>query len=119
MKPTHIPPSPVHFLSAFVTVLLDWVWLALELPATLTGPGLILVSLALGLLGFLVVLLIERYVVGQSWGSAAARDLAMGVTAGVPYPVVGMVMGGPLLIWVGLHEAGKSLPPSKESDTQV
>jgi len=93
---------PVHLLSAFVTILLDWLWTVFELPATLTGVGLIFTSLALGLLCSVIVCLVQRFVDNDDWGAAAAKGLVMGVVAGVPYPVMGTVVGGPLLAWSGI-----------------
>ncbi len=93
----------IHFLSAFITVVLDWLWLTFELPATLTGIGLVLTSVALGLLCFIIVMLIQRFVADDDWGAAAAKGLVMGVVAGVPYPVIGTVVGAPLAGWSGIQ----------------
>ncbi len=41
-----------------------------------------------------------------------AKGVAMGVIAGVPFPVTGTAFGVPLLAWAGLHEWIK-LPPRK------
>ena len=41
MKSISVPQPPVHVLSAFVTIVLDWLWFMIEIPATGTGVGLI------------------------------------------------------------------------------
>ncbi len=103
MKSTKaVPASPIHGLGALVTLTLDWLWLGVELPATLTGPGLLLVSMISGLICTIAVTLIQRYLAGEAWGAAGAKGLAMGILAGVPYPITGTIVGVPLLAWSGL-----------------
>lgn len=92
----------IHFLSAFVTVVLDWLWLTFELPATLSGVGLVLTGIGLGVLCSIIVTLIQHFVADDEWGAAAAKGMVMGVVAGVPYPVVSTVIGVPLLAWSGI-----------------
>jgi hypothetical protein len=64
---------------------------------------LVFTSIGLGMLSFIIVLLIQRFVAGDGWGAAVAKGMAMGVVAGVPYPVVGPVVGSPLLAWSGIR----------------
>ena len=104
MKPASeaLSASPIHGLGALVTLTLDWLWLGVELPATLTGPGLLLVSMISGVICTAAVTLIQRYLAGEAWGAAGAKGLAMGILAGVPYPITGTIAGLPLLAWSGL-----------------
>ncbi len=99
---SRIPEPPIHMLSALVTLLLDWLWLELELPATLSVvglPALLPLSLALGAVCWLAVTLLQRFVSGEDWGPAAAKGLAMGIMAGVPYPVLGTLAGAGAGAW--------------------
>ncbi len=105
----------IHFLSAFITVILDWLWLTFELPATLSGVGLVLTGTSLGLLCFIIVMLIQHFVDGDNWGTAAAKGLVMGVVAGVPYPVIGTAVGAPLAGWSGIQALGDLKTISKSS----
>lgn len=117
---TSIPPTPIHPLSAFVTIVIDWLWSMVEIPATLSVAGLIallpimLVSMATC---FVPVLLVQRFVSRDDWGASLAKGVAMGIAAGVPYPVIGTISGGALLAWAGVHEiemvARKYLPNPK------
>jgi len=59
------------------------------------------------------VTLIQHFLAGESWGRAAAKGVAMGIVAGVPYPVFGTVVGGPLAAWAGIREIEKFLPKGK------
>jgi len=93
----------IHFLSAFITVVLDRLWLTFELPTTFSGVGLVLTSVALGLLCFIIVTLTQRFVADDGWVAAAAKGLVMGVVAGVPYPVIGTTVGAPLAGWSGIQ----------------
>jgi hypothetical protein len=101
-----VPAPPVHPLGAFVTVVLDWVWASLEIPSTISIallPTLIPLSLVLGLLCLVSVAMIQKFVSNDSWSASIAKGLVMGIAAGVPYPVVGTMVGGPLLIWSGIR----------------
>jgi hypothetical protein len=117
---TSIPPTPVHPLSAFVTIVIDSLWFIVEAPATLSVVGLVallpimLVSIAMC---FVSVLLVQRFVSHDDWGASVAKGVVMGIAAGVPYPVVGTFVGSVLLAWAGVHKievvASKYLPNSK------
>lgn len=105
---TIIPPTPVHPLSAFVTIVIDWLWFLVEAPATLSVVGLVallpimLLSFALC---FVSVLLVQRYVSHDDWGASIAIGVVLGIAAGVPYPVIGTFFGIVLLGWAGVHKA--------------
>ncbi len=96
-----IPAPPIHPLAALITVVLDNVFGVLEF----VDPLFILfTSLIVGACGTLSTKLIQRYLVGDGWGKAAAKGVAMGIIAGVPFSVTGTALGVPLLAWAGLHE---------------
>ena len=113
-----IPDSPVHPLSAFVTIVLDWLWSAAELPlaASIVGiPAIIPLSFGIGALCWLATALVQKFVSHDTWGASIAKGLVLGIAAGVPYPVTGTVVGAPLLIWSGVHTIQKWLlrPPQE------
>ncbi|HID51284.1 MAG TPA: hypothetical protein EYP41_04500 [Anaerolineae bacterium] len=117
---TSIWPTQVHPLSAFVTIVIDWLWFMVEAPATLSVVGLVallpimLVSMAIC---FVPVLLVQRFVSHDDWRASIAKGVVMGIVAGVPYPVIGTIFGGTLLGWAGLHKieevASKYFPNPK------
>lgn len=117
---TSIPPTPIHPLSAFVTIVIDWLWFVVEAPATLSVVGLVallpimLVSITMC---FVSVLLVQRFVSRDDWGASIAKGVVMGIAAGVPYPVIGTILGSTLLGWAGIHKieviASKYLPNPK------
>lgn len=102
-----IPPSPVHPLSSLVTIVLDLLWTGTELGATLSivaAPGIIPLICTCAAACFFSVTLIQHYVDHDAWGPAIAKAIAMGIMAGVPYPVVGTSAGSVLLGWAGVHK---------------
>ena len=108
-----IPPPPVHPLSALVTVVLDNVFGVLEFVDPLV---ILFTSVIVAGAGTLCTTLVQRYLAKDSWGKAIAKGLAMGIIAGVPFPVTGTAIGVPLLAWAGLHEWIK-LPQSRPRPT--
>ena len=101
-----IPESPIHPLSAFVTIVLDGLWSIPEfaVTASIVGlPVLLILILSLFFVCFLTVLLIQRFVAHDSWGASAAKGVAMGIAAAVPYAIIGTVAGALLLIWAGVY----------------
>ena len=105
--PENTNQPPIHFLAALVTIALDWVWFFIEGIETLSGFGLAALlptMLTLGMLNFATVALVQHYVAGERWGSSIAKGMVFGIIAGLPYPVVGTVVGTPLLIWAGIHQ---------------
>ena len=96
-----VSAPPIHPLAALVTVALDGVFGVIEIANPLT---LLFTCLGVGLLGLASTLLTQRYLARDDWGTAAAKGLAMGIFAGVPYPVTGTAIGVPLLVWAGLHQ---------------
>jgi hypothetical protein len=110
-----IGPTTFHPLSAWITILLDLLWLAIEIPETLSVVGLALLlptSVFVGLLCFAAVTAVQRFLAGDPWGAAAAKGLVLGIAAGLPYPVVGTAAGVSLLAWARLSGGQKSLPSS-------
>ena len=102
-----IPAPPVYPLAALVTVVLDNVFGVLELVDPLV---ILFTSVIVAFFGTLSVTLIQRYLAKDGWGKAIAKGLAMGIIAGVPFPVTGTAVGVPLLAWAGLHEWIKLRP---------
>src|SRR5271157_937731 len=96
-----IPASPIHPLSALVTVILDNLF---DLPE-LAGPEVWMITSPLvGGLCFVATTLVQRYLAKDEWGPAVAKGLVMGIVAGVPFSVTGTATGGMFLAWAGLHQ---------------
>lgn len=102
-----IPPPPVYPLAALVTVVLDNVFGVLEIVDPL---AILFTSLIVAFFGTLSTTLIQRYLARDGWGKSLAKGLAMGIIAGVPFPVTGTAIGIPLLAWAGLHQWIKVRP---------
>lgn len=96
-----IPAPPIHPLAALSTIALDGVLGIFEI---LDPLMLLFISTGIGFVGFLATLFIQRYISKDEWGVAVAKGLAMGIFAGVPYPIMGTIIGAPLLVWSGLHQ---------------
>jgi hypothetical protein len=108
IEPRHpIPAPPIHPLAALVTVVLDNVFGVVEFVDPLV---ILFTSVILAACGTLSTTLIQHYLAKDGWGKAAAKGLAMGIIAGVPFSVTGTVLGVPLLAWAGLHEWIKQTP---------
>ena len=120
--PDNSNQPPIHFLAALVTIALDWVWFFVEGIETLSGFGLAALlptMMALGILNFATVTLVQHFVAGEKWGSSIAKGMVFGIIAGVPYPVVGTVVGTPLLVWAGIHQfRQRQLPPPQPRPQQ-
>ena len=108
-----IPPAPIHPLAALATIVLDNVFGVVELVDPL---ALLLTSLGVGVLGTVTTMLLQRYLVKESWGASVAKGLVMGIIAGVPFQVTGTAIGIPLLAWAGLHEWVKIQGPKGKSE---
>jgi hypothetical protein len=109
-----IPPAPIHPLAALATIVLDNVFGVFEI----VDPfALIMTSVAVGTLGTVTTMLVQRYLAKDSWGASVAKGLVMGIFAGVPFQVTGTAVGVPLLMWAGLHELIK-LPLSRNAPQQ-
>ena len=89
---------PLHPLAAVSIIALDGVFGAFELVDPL---ALVFTCVGVGFLGFASTTLVQRNLAHEGWGTAIAKGLVMGILAGVPYPVVGTVIGAPLLVWAG------------------
>jgi hypothetical protein len=108
-----IPASPIHPLSALVTVLLDNLF---DLPE-LAGPEVWMITSPLvGGLCFVATTLVQRYLAKDEWGPAIAKGLVMGIVAGVPFSVTGTATGGMFLAWAGLHQ-WVQLPSSRNGSS--
>lgn len=114
-----IPPSPIHPLAALATIVLDNVFGVFEIVDPL---ALLVTSFVVGTLGTVSTMLVQHYLAKEDWGPSVAKGLVLGILAGVPFQVVGTVVGVPLLAWAGLHEWIKlpkpenkpELPPEEE-----
>jgi hypothetical protein len=104
-----IPPAPIHPLAALATIVLDNIFGVFELIDPL---AIILTSFTVFTIGTLTTMLVQHYLSKEDWGPSIAKGLVMGIIAGVPFQVVGTVVGVPLLAWAGLHEWIK-LPVAK------
>lgn len=110
--------APVHPLSALVAIILDWLWFPGELAQSLSVvglPTLLLTSLLLGLICLVVVVFVQIVLAHDSWDHAFVKGLVLGVAAGVPYPVVGTIVGVPLLAWAGIDGIRTLLSPRRAS----
>jgi len=96
-----IPPAPVHPMAALATIVLDNIFGIIELVDPL---ALVLTSIGVGVIGTVTTTLVQRYLAKDGWGASVAKELVMGIIAGVPFQVVGTAIGVPLLAWAGLHE---------------
>lgn len=96
-----IPAPPIHPLTALSIIALDGFFTVFEI---LDPLMLLFISSGIGLMGFVTTLFIQRYMARDEWGIAIAKGLAMGIFAGVPYPITGTIVGAPLLIWSGVHQ---------------
>jgi len=101
-EPRHpIPSAPIHPLAALATITLDNLFGVVEI---LDPLALILTSVSAGVTGLVTTMLVQHYLAKDGWGASAAKGMVMGILAGVPFQVVGTVVGIPLLAWAGLHE---------------
>ncbi len=109
-----IPAPPINPLAAFVTVVLDNVFGVLELVDPL---AILFTSAIVAAAGTVSTTLIQHHLAKDGWGKAVAKGLAMGIIAGVPFPVTGTALGVPLLAWAGLHEWIKFSPKQPRQET--
>ncbi len=103
-----VPAPPIHPLAALATIALDGFFTVFEV---LDPLMLLFISAGIGFLGFGATTLVQHYLAKDDWGPSVAKGFAMGIFAGVPYPVAGTIIGAPLLIWAGVHRWVK-LPAS-------
>jgi len=104
-----------------VTIALDWVWFFVEGIETISGFGLAALLptiMVLGVLNFATVALVQHFIAGEKWGSSIAKGMVFGIIAGVPYPVVGTIIGTPLLIWAGVHQLRQRQLPTPQTRPQ-
>lgn len=111
-----VPPAPIHPLAALVTLILDNVFGVIELVDPI---AILFTSIVVAIVGTLCATLIQHYLAQEDWGKAAAKGVAMGIVAGVPFSVSGTALGVPLLAWAGLHEWIKLPPKPDPNDPNV
>ncbi len=90
--------GPIHPLSAMVTIALDFFWTIPDIVATPTVIGLFGTAFAIFVINGIAVTLIQYFVEREYLGSALAKGFAMGIVAGVPYPLTGTIVGGAFLL---------------------
>lgn len=90
--------GPLHPLSAMVTIALDFFWTIPDLAATPTVVGLLGTAFAIFVLNGIAVTMIQYFVDRDYAGAAISKGFAMGIVAGVPYPLTGTIVGGAFLL---------------------
>ncbi len=90
--------GPIHPLSAMVTIALDFFWTVPDIVATPTVIGLFGTAFAIFVINSIAVFLIQYFVEREYLGPALAKGFAMGIVAGVPYPLTGTIVGGAFLL---------------------
>jgi hypothetical protein len=110
-EPRQISPPPIHPLAAFATIALDGIFFFFFIEAI--NP---LAALGIGALGFATTTLVQRFLDNDDWGPALAKGLALGIVAGVPYPVAGTAVGLPLLAWAGVS---RWMQPKERGNNQI
>lgn len=108
-----IPPAPIHPLAALATIALDAVFGIFDF----TGVAILFTSISAFVLGTVTTTLVQHYLAKENWGPSVAKGFVMGILAGVPFQVVGTVVGVPLLVWAGLHEWIKLPQPPRKAPT--
>jgi hypothetical protein len=101
-----IAAPPVHPVSAFITLMMDALWGAAETGSTATVVGVValpLLVLITGFTTFVGVFSAQKFLAGDGWGASFAKAFALGVLAGVPFPVMGTGVGALFLAWSGLR----------------
>ncbi len=101
-----IPKPPLHPLSSAVTLALDAIFgfsesiMPFSLPITM---AVVFCACTIS------VTLIEKNIAHDSLGAAFAKGFAMGILAGLPYPVMGTAAGTIFLGWSGLSRLEEGL----------
>lgn len=111
-----MPKSPVHAMSALLTLTLDLLWGGGEGVAALTGIGLLAVPVLMAITFFCTLigtLLVQKFIAKDGFGISAAKAFVLAILAGVPFPVTGTAVGVLLISWSGLSLVGGRLLPSR------
>ena len=88
-----------HPLSALVLIALDLLFSGPEIILPFTIPVTVILAFASCTIA---VTLTQRFLAGEQWGESFAKGFALGILAGVPYPVLGTGAGTILFGWSGL-----------------
>ncbi|APR37949.1 hypothetical protein [Paraburkholderia sp. SOS3] len=121
--PAALPPmsrSPIHLLSALVTVSVDKLWERMLLDMVKTMPlqdkerFLLYVGLLLLIATMLSITLTQYMVDNDTLGIAFAKGLALGVLAGLPYSFSSTEMGLFFIGWSGINELQKQQKEARQ-----
>jgi hypothetical protein len=111
---TMFAKPPLHPLSALATIVIDGLSTVAELAAAATLVGALLVPVLVvvsGLLSLAVVIGLERFLARQAWKTALTAGVVMGLLTALPFFFFGGLAGLAVLVWAGIYEWQKSLPP--------
>jgi hypothetical protein len=116
--------SPIHLLSALVTVSVDKLW-ELMLLDMAKGMSLydknrffLIVGLLLLILTTVSTTMTQRLVDNDAPGAALAKGVAMGVLAGLPYSFSSTEMGLLFIGWSGINELQKQHKQQRQMQEQ-
>jgi hypothetical protein len=96
-----------HPLSAIVLIALDTLFSAPEVIVPFSIPLIMVLAFISCMIS---VTFTQHYMAQENWGESLAKGFALGILAGVPYPILGTGAGIVILTWSGL----KSLIPSSK-----
>ncbi|MGQ5522745.1 hypothetical protein ACUHMQ_05720 [Chitinimonas sp. PSY-7] len=106
--------SPIHLLSAIVTLTTDKLWdlllldMARHLPLVEQGRFLLMTGLLLLVITTFSTTLTQYWIENESRGVALAKGLSLGVLAGIPYSFGDTEVGLVFMAWSGINELQKA-----------
>ncbi|TKC86024.1 hypothetical protein FAZ69_22230 [Trinickia terrae] len=114
--------SPIHLLSALVTVSIDKLWdlmlldMAKAMPLQEKARFFLAVGLLLLAITTVSATLTQCLVDKDALGMALAKGLAMGILAGLPYSFSSTEMGLLFIGWSGINELQKQQKQKQEQE---